>query len=184
MTSQNELKARLASEHEVLTELSRQVEAEADRIAANCQVSDFFAFVDPGFLQILQDFWERHLLPCTLPLLQTLAKLKQEDQPCLSLQVDELLASYQNLLAAWQDYDQGNHAAAREISRDFRALADSSRRIAAWLATGPAAAVAEAPDLLTPVELAALAAAVPSSAALAQGKELVHRLGQERCYRG
>lgn len=184
MTSESEFRDCLAGEQQVLAALSRQLQEEADRIAANCQVSDFFAFVDPGFLQLLQDFWDQHLRPCTLPLLQTLARLREKDRPSLDLQGDELLASYQSLLSARQDYDQGNHAAAREISRNLQALAASLRSLAAWLAPGPAAAPAAAPDLQTPVELAALAAALPSPASLAQGEELVRRLGQERCYRG
>lgn len=158
-------------EAELLAQVSSLVRQEADRIAANCQVSEVFAFVDEMFLELLRGFWDLYFQAQLWPRLhwwqQAAAAGSDGD-------LERWRALRTELDLAFADYQRGKKGAARRLAAILKtmaeALAQARGTVMSWLQAGTSWPVAgPAPPPL------------PSWADLEPVSNLVHKMGQKRC---
>ena len=178
MQSETRLREYLSGEQKLLAELSRQLQAEADRIAANCRVSEEFAFVDPGFLDLFWRCWREHLRPHTFLIFQGLADPDKAADSLLLQTLAGLSRQVPDLAAAQHRYLQGQRQAAWDLSRGLTALADLAAELAR-LAAAKLTPTGLNPGLTS--DLKKLQELIPPASALAAAQQLVQKLGQKRC---
>lgn len=157
-------------EAELLAQVSSLVRREADRVAANCQVSEAFAFVDEIFLELLRGFWDLYFQAQLWPRLhwwqQATAGPDGDLERWRALRTDLDLTLI--------DYQRGKQGAAPRLAAILAMMADALEQARRAVVSCLQASGSRPVSGLAPPPL-------PSWADLEPVVNLVRQMGQKRC---
>lgn len=163
-------------EAELLAQTGALIQQEAERIAANCRISEAFAFVDEGFLELLRAFWDLYFQGQLLP---RLLWWQQVTGSGADGDLERWRTLRTDLELAWRDYRREKPGAAWQLAAVLagmaQALTQARDRVNALLSDArPGAWPLQASAALPPAPL-------PTWADLTPARELVAKMGQKRC---